>query len=157
MMQDSRLLVSGAIGATNVITPQTVTGSGATVLSDYSVPSSAARDLGEGEELFMRTQVATAYSGGTSVEIQIVQADDAALSSGLAVLSTTGAIPVATLVAGYRVVQRVPPQISGVGKKYLGARYITVGVVAAGAVITDFAPEIGGDPKKFYPGGFTVK
>lgn len=157
MLHDAKTMVSGVIGANNFITPQTVTGTGVSVLSDYSIDLQAPQDIGEGQDVYLNAQVATAVTGGTSVEVQIISATDAALTGTVTVLGTTGAIPVASLVAGYRAVLKVPEKIGSIGQRYLGVRYVTVGAVAAGAWIAGFGLDNGGDSKKFYPGNFSVK
>lgn len=156
-MQDANLLLSGSISATtNAITAQTATGTDTSVLGDKSVDLATATDIGEGEQLYLRTVVATAASGGTSVEFQFVGADDAALTSNLLVLGSSGAIAVASLTAGAKFETPLPPRISSLGKRYVGIRYVTVGAVAAGAYVSDITNEVG-DPKKFYGSGFSVK
>lgn len=92
----------------------------------------AARDVGQGEPLDLLVQVVTTATGGTSVQAQVVQADDAALSSNLEVLAESGVIPTAQLVAGYQFKVAFVP--IGVTKRYLGVRYVTVGTHTAGAV-----------------------
>lgn len=90
------------------------------------------RDVGQGEPVDLLIQVVTAAVGGTSVQAQVVQADNAALSSNLEVLAESGAVPTASLVPGYQF--RVPFVPIGVTKRYLGVRYVTVGTFTAGAV-----------------------
>lgn len=155
MIVDAKTLVSGAIGSDNTYTPQTVTGTDTTVLSDYSIDLGVARDVGEGEPLFMRVQVDTAASGGTSVEFQVVGATAATLASGLVVLGSSGAIAVASVAAGARFYVPVPPKVASLGLRYLGCRFATVGAVAAGKYIVDFTHEVA-DGKKFYASGFAV-
>jgi hypothetical protein len=162
MYVDSLLALSGSISG-NTVTGQTVTGTGATVLSTNTVdlasggiPSGQARDIGEGSDFaYGRFQVTVAASGGTSVEMQIVTADDASLSTNLKVLGTTGAIPVASLPAGARFACQINPALGSKGQRYVGARYITVGAVSAGAYYADIGAEIQ-DGQKFYPNGFAV-
>lgn len=154
MYQDARLLVSGSIGVDNVITPQTVTGTSTTVVSTNTVDLSQARDIGEGFEVCGRAQVATAVAGGTSVEVQVITSAAANLSSPT-VLGTSGAIPVASLVAGKRLVIDINPQIASLAQRYIGVQYVLVGTVTAGAWVSDFGIEIQGG-QKFYPVGYAV-
>lgn len=154
MIQDALLLVSGAISSANVITGQTVTGTG-NVLSTNTIDLSQARDIGEGNDCFLRTQVGTAQAGCTSVEVQAITADDAALTSNVTVIGTTGAIPLASLVAGARFVVDINPRIASKGQRYLGARYVIVGTSTAGTFVTDYGIEIQ-DGAKSYPSGFAI-
>ena len=155
MIQDARLLLSGSISAVdNSITGQTVTGTGTTVVSTNTIDLTQSRDIGEGEDLYARFQVATAASGGTSVEFQVITSASASLTSPT-ILGTTGAIPVASVTAGKRFAVELSPQIASLGLRYLGVQYVLVGAVAAGAYVADIGKEIQ-DGQKFYTSGFSV-
>ena len=155
-MQDARLLLSGALSAVdNSITGQTVTGTNTSVLSTNTLDLSQVRDLGEGTDLFGRFQVATAAAGGTSVEFQVIAADDAALTTNVTVIGSTGAIPTASLTAGARFACGVNPRIASKGQRYVGLRYVIVGAMTAGVYVGDVGAEIQ-DGQKFYPSGFTI-
>lgn len=153
MYVDNNLLVSGSISGSTV-TGQTVTGASA-VLSTNTVDLLQARDIGEGGDLFGRFEVVTAFTGLTALEMQIVTADDAALSTNLTVIGTTGAVPVAQLTAGARFACDINPRIASKGQRYMGARYVPTGTGTAGAVVGDIGAEIQ-DGQKFYPNGFAV-
>lgn len=156
MFADARLLVSGSIsGVDNTKTGQTVTGTG-NVLSTNTIDLSQNRDITEATELYLRTIVQTAVAGATSIEIQAIVADDAALTSNVLVIGSTGAIPVASLLAGKQFIANLNPQFGSVGKRYLGARYVITGTGSAGAFITDFGIQIS-DSAKFYPSAISVK
>lgn len=155
MYVDNNLVVSGAVGSTGTISSQTVTGTNTSVLSTNTIDLLQNRDMGEGEDFYLRTQVTTAASGGTSVEVQAIYADDAALSTNVVVAGSTGAIPIASLTLGARVACEVNPRLASKGQRYLGARYVLVGAVAAGAYFSDFGAEVQ-DGQKFYPSGFSV-
>ena len=60
------------------------------------------------------------------------EADNAALTSNPVVLIQTPAIVTASLVAGYAVNLAVP--IKRLAKRYLGLRYVSVGVHSAGSI-----------------------
>lgn len=156
MLQDSKLLVSGAISGTdNSITAQTVTGTG-NVLSTNTIDLLQNRDIGEGNSVYLRAVVGAAQAGGTSVEIQAIAADDAALTTNVTVLSSTGAIVTASLTAGSIWEAVLPPRVGSKGQRYLGVRYVIVGTSTAGSFVTDFGLEQV-DSKKFYPSGFVIK
>lgn len=155
MYVDNNLVVSGAITAAGAVTYQSVLGNGTTVLSTNTIDLGTNRDIGEGEDLVLRCEIGTAVSGGTSLEIQVITADDAGLTSNVTVLGTTGAIPVASLIAGSRWVVDPRPMIGSKGKRYLGAQYINVGNNTAGTAFADFGLEVQ-DGQKFYPSGFAI-
>lgn len=126
-----------------------------TAVSTDTIDLSLNRDIGEGENLFMNFAVTTALAGGTSVKFEVIQADNAALSSNVQVIGSSDAVLTAALVAGYNTAVRINPQIGSTGKRYLGARYTIVGTYTSGAVTADVVMNIQ-DGKKFYASGFTV-
>lgn len=153
MYADNFLLLSGSISGSTV-TGQTVTGS-SSVLSANTVDLLQARDIGEGSDLFGRFQVLTAFAGLTALEMQIIAADDAALTTNVTVIGTTGAVAVASLVAGARFACDINLRLASKGQRYVGARYVPTGTGTAGAVFGDIGIDIQ-DGQKFYPAGFAV-
>ena len=153
MIMDSLLTLSGSVSG-NTWTGQTVTGSSA-VLSTNTVDLSQARDIGEGEKLFLRLAVGTAFTGLTALTCEVIIADDAALTSNVTVVGSTGAIPVAQLTAGARFACGINPRIGSVGKRYVGARYTPTGTGTAGTLIGEIGTDIQ-DGQTYYPSGFSV-
>lgn len=137
---------------TRVSTAQALT---TTAVSTDKIDLSQARDIGEGEDLYMVFTVGTALTGGTSVNFEVVIADDAAISTNVESIGASGAIVTATLVAGYQTAVRLNPLIGRLGRRYLAARYTIVGTYSAGAVTADLVTGIQ-DGKKFYASGFAV-
>lgn len=155
MYIDNNLLVSGSVSAAGVVAGQNVFSAGTSVLSTNTIDLLQARDMGEGADLFGRFEYTTAAAGGTSIEHQIIVADDAALTTNVTVIGTTGAIPVAQLTAGARFACDINPRLASKGQRYMGARYVSVGTTTAGAVMGDVGIEVQ-DGQKFYPAGFAV-
>lgn len=93
-----------------------------------------ARNLGPGNEIPLFIQVTEAFATLTSLTIDVVTADNAALSTNPVVLATTGAIAAATLVAGYKPNPRIFPD--GTVKEYLGIRYTVTGSNATTGKVT---------------------
>jgi hypothetical protein len=157
MIIDSKLIAAGGLDAAGNITYQTVTGSGS-ALGANVVDLLANRDIGEGGALYLRAQIGAAFAGATAVEIQAVQADNAALSTNLSVVGSTGAIPTAKLTAGAKFAARLNPRLGQAGQRYLGARFVLTGTGTAGSVFADFGIEIGDGATggKAYPSGFAV-
>lgn len=102
-----------------------------------TVPYDAAaitRNLGRGVPIPMMMLVSTTFATLTSLTITLETADNAALSSGAVVLATSGAIPAASLVQGFRPTfgQWLP---SATMKDFFGLRYTVGGSNAtAGAI-----------------------
>jgi hypothetical protein len=125
-----------------------------TAVSTDKIDLSVARDIGEGQDLFMNFAVTTALAGGTSVKFEVVTSAAADLSSPT-VIGSTDAIVTASLVAGYNTAVRINPQIASLGQRYLGARYTISGTYTSGKVTADVVMDIQ-DGRKFYPSGVTV-
>jgi hypothetical protein len=154
MYVDANLMVSGSITG-NTTTPQTVTGASA-VLSTNTIDLSQARDIGNGSRNpNLHVEVFTTFTGLTALTIEVIQADDAALSTNVTVVGSSGSIPVASLAAGTRLVVELNPRIGSKGQRYLGVRYTPTGTGTAGALIADFGIDYQ-DGQKFYPVGFSV-
>lgn len=142
MILDNNTILSGTY-VSGAATGQTVTGTG-NVLSTNTLDLLVARDIGKGEPMDIEVDVTVAAAGGTTVQIQVIQADDAALTTNLNVLSQTDAIATATLTAGKRIPLRVPRVDPNVARRYLGLRYVLVGTYTAGAyfaAIVNKAPD----------------
>lgn len=88
-------------------------------------------DPGRGGLSELLVQVVTAFAGGTSLQVKLVQADDAALGTNLVVLQESVAIVEASLVAGYQFRLALP---AGFTQRFLGLQYVTVGTHTAGNV-----------------------
>lgn len=84
-------------------------------------------------EILIQLLTAVTSAGSATVQFQIVEADDAALSTGVVVLAETTALALATLVAGYRCRLRLPAM--GMQKRYLGLRYIIGTATTTGGTV----------------------
>jgi hypothetical protein len=153
MITDNFLRLSGSLTAGSA-TGQAVT---ATANSTNVVDLSLARDVGEGENLYVQFTVGTAFTAGGSATLTptiVVSAADSLTTP--TTIATAGTIAVATLVAGYSFAVRLNPQIASLGLRYLGAIYtVATGPMTAGTITADIVTEIQ-DGKKFYASGFTV-
>lgn len=99
----------------------------------------------EGMELLIKIIEAVASGGAATVQFQLVQADDAALSSNVDVIAETPAIGYATLVAGYEVRLALPKK--GITQRYFGLRYIIgTATTTAGTVTAALVPAIDSQP-----------
>jgi hypothetical protein len=125
-----------------------------TAVSTDTIDLSIARDIGEGQDLFMNFAVTTALAGGTSVKFEVISSAAANLGSPT-VIGSSDAIVTADLVAGKNVAVRINPQIASNGQRYLGARYTISGTYTSGKVTADVVMDIQ-DGRKFYASGFTV-
>lgn len=99
----------------------------------YGETAAIPRNLGAGREIPLLIQVTQSFATLTSLTITIESSAAAALTSST-VHHTTGAIPVASLVAGFKLPMRWLPV--GVLGKYLGLRFTVGGSNATAGQIT---------------------
>lgn len=147
MIRDDLTLLSSA----QVLTGITDTSAVSTNTIDLGV----ARDIGEGEDLYMIFQLPTAVTNGTSTKFEAIVASDASLSADIAVIGDTGAIATASLTQYAYFAVRLRPLVGLKGQRYLGARYTVVGTNNAGTVTTFITKDLQ-DGKKFYTSGFSI-
>lgn len=140
MILDAAMLLSGAYSANGVLTGQAVNGAGSILSSNtidtapLTIGGNQAADTGVGEELFVEFSVLTAPTGGTNVRFQLIQADDAALTSNVQVINQTDDIPIANLATGTIVPLHWDPAAPYPAKRYVGARYVNTGAIATFSV-----------------------
>lgn len=101
-----------------------------TQLSTNAYDMGIARDIGRGRQLRVYANATTAFTGGTSLQVNIVESVNSDLSSS-SVIFTGPLIAEAGLTAGKVLLDQVLPQTS---KRYLGLQFVTVGTHTAGAV-----------------------
>ncbi|MFM7349503.1 MAG: Bbp16 family capsid cement protein [Erythrobacter sp.] len=156
MILDRNLIVSGSVGGTAIsplITGQAVT---ATAVSIDSIDLSQNRDLFNGNDMVkLRISLPAAFATLTSLAFEIVQADDAALTSNVTVVGSSGPVPLAQLTLGRRFVIEGNARIGSNGQRFLGARYTVGGSNAtAGSVFAEFGDQV--QDNKAYPVGYAV-
>jgi len=131
----------------------------ATAVSTSSVDLQVARDIGEGDRLYVDFRVSTTATaaGAATVAFEIVTADDAALTTNVTVLQQSAPVAVASLVAGYRTALVIPPQIGSVGRRYIGAQFVVAtGPLTAGNFDARIVKDIEDGLKPAYASGFSV-
>jgi hypothetical protein len=88
-------------------------------------------DKGSGSPLVVRFLIMTSFTVATSVAFSICfDATSQATAGGGTVVATTGAIAIATLIAGYSFELKVPDE----HLQYMNVKYTTVGTPGVGAV-----------------------
>jgi len=89
-----------------------------------------ARDIGRGGDLRVICTIDTTFTGGTSLQVNLVESANSDLSSPTVLL--TGAVTAeASLTAGTKLMDKTLP---GTTKRYVGFQFVTVGTHTAGAV-----------------------
>lgn len=90
---------------------------------------------------FLVVLIKEAFAGGTALEFQLVVADDPLLTVNSTVISSTGAIPLASLGNGAMFVLPLPINFS---RRYVGVKAVPTGQFVAGkfdAFITMDVPQ----------------
>jgi len=151
MITDSYLRLSDAQGAIT-----------ADAVSTNTIDLLVAREIGEGEDIFMVFTVTTTGTGAGTVVFSAIVDTDAALATSVTTLVSSGAYVGTALTAatstnglGTQIILRLPPVIASLGKRYLGANYDVTGTVGALKVTCDIVTDIS-DGKKFYTSGFSI-
>ena len=113
-------------------------------------------DFGPGDGPVLAVQVLVAPTLATSVEFQLVQADDAGISTNVNVLASSGPVPIATLVAGARIPIEWPRATPYFPRRYVAARYVVVGTATnAGTYLASFGENVA-DGSTIFKNGFVV-
>lgn len=167
MILDAFLTFSGAVSALGAPSGQLVTSTGNTLstntldIASLSLGGNQAGDMGSGEPLHISVSVLqTLTSGGAAtVQIQLIQADDAALTSNVQVLTQTDAFAYTGLTAGTIVPIKWDRAAPYTPKRYIGVRYV-VGTAAltnaTGQFFTVVAKDVQDIKNLYYKSGYTI-
>jgi hypothetical protein len=132
MILDAFLLLSGGVSGSGTLTGQAVTNTAVSTNSLDTNPDTLGgnqpNDIGRGTALEVAIsvlQTATA-AGAATVNFELIQADDGALTTNVETIVQTGAIPIAKLTAGTLVPLHVDRAAPYAPRRYIGVRY-TIG------------------------------
>lgn len=161
MITDNLLMLSGTTSSTTGVTTgqdlsQVAAAYNSENIVDTGNATNIARDMGEGESLYIVFTVTEAFVGvGATVAMNCVVSTAVGLGSPTTV-GSVAATAVASLTLGAQFVVRISPLVASLGLRYLGVNYtIATATTTAGAmtayVVKDFQ-----DGKKFYKSGFEL-
>ena len=162
MITDALLILCGAISAAGALTGQAANGAGNIIstntvdLAPLTLGGNQAGDTGAGQQLHVVFSILTAPTVGTSVQFQLIQADNAALDSGVQVLVASdvfliAALPIRTQVP--LVWDRAAPHTP---KRYFGARIVNAGSIATFSVFATVVPDVQTIRNLHYASGFSI-
>lgn len=162
MILDALQTLFGSVSAAGVVTGAAANGAG-NILSTNTIDmaplalgGNQAADTGAGEALAVVFDVLTAPTVGTSVQFQLIQADDAALTSNVQVINQTDAIPIASLPAGTLVPLHWDRAAPYAPKRYVGARIVNVGAIATLSVFASVVKNVQDVKNIYYKSGYAV-
>lgn len=101
-----------------------------TQVSTNAYDMGVARDIARGRDLRIYANVGTAFTGGTSLAVNVIESANSDLSSPT-VIAPGVTIAEASLTAGASLLDIVLPRTS---KRYLGLQFVSVGTHTAGTV-----------------------
>lgn len=136
MILDNFAFLSGAVSATGALTGQAANGAGNVLgtntmdMGPLTIGGNQAGDTGSGEQMYVEFSILTAPTVGTNVQFQLIQADDAALSVNVEVISQSDAFAIARLPAGTLVPVGLDPTAPYTPRRYFGVRYVNTGAIA---------------------------
>lgn len=127
--------------ATMVSTLQADLRNAATYLSENSIDLGATKGIKGPRLPYFFARVDTAFAAGTSINTQLICADDAALTSNVVVLAESGVIATNALTVDKIIWSGKLPD--NIPKRYLGFQYVVAGNMNAGTMdagLTDQVP-----------------
>jgi hypothetical protein len=163
----SNNVLSGTVPASGSVTGQAALPvAGTPVVSTNAIDLVNARDIGEGGDLYVCFTIVSAYNNLTSLEMEVIVADNDALTTNPKAVGSSGRILLAdgldTVNSQFYV--RINPSLLepsafslATGKLYLGARYQTFGTTPTTGSICAYLTMDIQDGRKFYPSGFAVQ
>jgi hypothetical protein len=162
MILDALQTLFGSISAAGVLTGAAANGAGNILstntidLAPLALGGNQPGDTGAGNDLTVVFQVLTAPTAGTSVQFQLIQADDAALTTNVQVVNQTDAFPIASLPAGTLVPVGWDPVAPYAPKRYFGARIVNVGAIATLSVFASVVKDPQAVKNLYYKSGYAV-
>jgi len=162
MILDNFLVLAGSVSAVGALTGQAVNGAGSILstntldIAPLTLGGNQAFDIGQGEPLEIAISVLTAPTVGTTVQFQLIQADDAALSTNVQVIVQTDALPIANLPAGTLVPLHYDRASPYLPKRYVGLRFVNVGAIATASYFGAIVKNIADVKNMFGKSGFAV-
>jgi hypothetical protein len=162
MILDSALLLSGSISAAGVLTGQLVTANSTLSTNTIDMASltlggNQPTDVGAGEPIEIEFSILVAPATATDLTFQLIQADDAALTSNVQVLCQTGAFTIAQLPVGSIVPLHYDQAAPLAPKRYIGVRYIATGsTITALSVVASVVKNVQSVRNISYKSGFSV-
>lgn len=161
MITDNLLMLSGTTSATTGVTTgqdlsQVAGAYNSENIVDTGNATNIARDMGEGEPLYIVFTVTEAFVGvGATVAINCVVSAATALTTPTTI-GSIAATAVGSLTLGTQFVVRINPLVASLGLRYLGVIYTIATATTTSGAMTAYVVKDFQDGKKFYKSGFEL-
>lgn len=163
MIFDGLMILAGTVSAAGALTGQAANGAGSilgTNTLDLGPPMlngipGQVGDMGSGEPIELAISILNGPSAGTSVQFQLIQADDAALTTNVQVINQTDAFPIASLPTGTLVPMHWDLAAPYAPRRYVGLRVVNVGPVAGMSVFCAATKNVQ-SMRTIFKSGFTL-
>ena len=163
MLLDNFTSLSGSYSAAGVLTGQAVTTTAVSTNTYDTAPltlgANQPNDIGRGEslEIAISTLVAATAAGAATVNFELIQADDTALTTNVETLVQTGPIGKATLTVGTLVGLHYDRAAPLAARRYIGVRYtVGTGPLTAGTFSAAIVKNIADIANIYAKSGFSV-
>ena len=162
MILDNFEVFSGAISAAGAMSGQLITANSTLStntkdLAPLTIGGNQVVDEGAGEVVNVAVSILVAPTTCTDVQFQLIQADDAALTSNVQIITESGPIAIASLPAGTVVPLRWDRAAPLAPKRNVGLRYVCTGsTVAALSVFAGVVNNIQDVKNILFKSGFAV-
>lgn len=162
MILDAFTFLAGSVSPTGVLSGQLITtnsqlSTNTLDLGPLTLGGNQVGDLGAGEPLELEISILVAPATATTVQFQFIQADDAALSTNVQVISQTDAFPIASLTVGTIVPLRMDQAAPYAPKRYVGVRTVSTGAtVTALSIVAAIVKNVQSMKNLYFKSGFLV-
>lgn len=126
-----------------------------TIVSTNVVDLTVLQDLGPGEAIDYEMIVTTTFVGGTSIQMQLITANNAAMTSPT-VLQSGPVVLTAALVAGAQVDRQTFPIAGSLAQEFVAVQYVIVGNYTAGNATAGIVQEHQAHDAFYKSGIYTV-
>ena len=163
MILDNFALLSGSYSAAGVLTGQAVTATAVSTNTYDTAPltlgGNTPNDIGRGEplEIVISTLVAATAAGAATVNFELIQADDAALTVNVETIVQTGPIAKTSLTLGALIALHYDRAAPLAARRYIGIRYtVGTGPLTAGTFSAALVKNIADVANIYGKSGFIV-
>jgi len=162
MILDNFAFLHGTVSAAGVLAGAAANGAGNVLstntmdLGPLTIGGNQVGDVGAGEALEISISVTSQPTVGTNVQFQLIQADDAALTTNVQVINQTDAFTIAQLPVGTVIPLHYDRAAPFAPKRYIGVRFVNTGAIATAAYVAAVVKNVQDLKNIYFKSGFVV-